>query len=550
MAGREVELASGCRELRTWSKTALVRLCLFIIGSPECANVAPHSHESDCARVKDASRKWIIFCKEDPRSSQWRRSRSPFDASISLTMPRRRTLIDFSSLPLLLKFLIVTTGLCACTPKPLNQPFVASFNVDGNDEIATSDITDQLATRDTPLFAGVARGLVYDYETYNPHVLSEDLLRIQRLYHSRGFHNVHVRAGRVVLEEDRVRVTVVVNEGPRTSVRAVQFSGLEGLTADVARTAKEAFESEISAQSAYEEEALQAANDALTRSLQDNGYAFAKSEFSVRVDIARELADVFTTVHTGPRVVLGNIEFRGFRDMPEDVIRGYVPLESGKVYDKRDFEAAELELMNLGVFTSITVQLSRKPPEKSTTASRNETELDNEKAEHGNDTTTVERDPSRSQPSPDTVEGVGVSTTTLDEPAESETRETKSAGDEGSKKVDVAQVAQPSTPDTQADQTVVSPVVVEARLSKLRALSLGGGLGADIIKSEVHLMASWRDQNMLGGLRDFLVSVTPGLAFYPTRVPDFAAPDHFLPQVRTQVQLSQPGIPEAKTKTV
>src|SRR5690606_36259599 len=36
----------------------------------------------------------------------------------------------------------------------------------------------------------------------------------------------------------------------------------------------------------------------------------------------------------------------------------------------------------------------------------------------------------------------------------------------------------------------------------------------------------------------------------PTRVPEFAAPEHFLPQIKTQVQLSQPGIPEAKTKTV
>src|SRR5690606_4218837 len=128
---------------------------------------------------------------------------------------------------------------------------------------ATSDITEQLATRDTAMFLGVTRGLIYDYETYNPHVLSEDLLRIQRLYHSRGFHHVNVRAGRVELEQDRVRVTVAIEEGPRTLVRLVQFTGLETLTADVANAARESFQAQIAATAPYDEQALAAANDAL-----------------------------------------------------------------------------------------------------------------------------------------------------------------------------------------------------------------------------------------------------------------------------------------------
>lgn len=433
------------------------------------------------------------------------------------------------------------TAVGGCTAKPVNQRFVAAFDVDGNDAVAKGDITEQLATRDTPMFLGITRGLIYDYETYNPHILSEDLLRIQRLYHSRGFHHVEVRAGRVELEQDRVRVTVAIEEGPRTLVRLVKFAGLEKLSPTVADAARESFQAQIAATAPYDEQALAAANDALTRSLQDNGYAFAKSEFSVRVDIAKDTADVFTTVDAGPQVVLGDIELRGFRYMPEDVIRGYVPLQRGKVYRKSDFEEAELELMNLGVFTSITVQLTRKPNDAR--AAREATELANERSEHGNDTQSVERDPSQSEPSPDTVEGVGVSTATV----ESE----NSAEQEPANQRD--ETAEPAAKEDRThveERVVVSPVLIEARLSKLRALTLGGGLGADVIKSEVHVTASWRDQNMLGGLRDFLISATPGLAFYPTRVPDFATPEHFLPQIKTQIQLSQPGIPEAKTKTV
>lgn len=429
------------------------------------------------------------------------------------------------------------TCVGACTAKPINQRFVAAFDVEGNEQVDSDDITDQLATRKTSKFAGVVRGLVYEYEVYNPYVLAEDLHRIERLYHSRGFHHAKVRAGRVILDEDRVRINVVVDEGPRTAVQKVLFSGLEDVPSKVANSARSAFEAQISAKSAYDEATLTRANDALTRSLQNNGYAYAKSEFSVRIDVARDVADVFTKVEPGPKIVLGEIALKGFKDMPEDVIHGYLPLEPGQPYSKSAFEEAELELMNLGVFTSISVQLTREFPrggaatttdEGPSQDAASENEADNE-AEDG----ALRRDPSRSQPSPNSTQGVGGST--------AEGRVTDRSAEA---------TAAPETAEAPTPKVATSPVLIEARRSKLRTLSLGGGLGADVIKSEVHLSASWRDQNLLGGLRDFLVSVTPGIAFYPTRVPEFSAPEHLLPQVKTSVQFSQPGFPEAKTKTL
>lgn len=460
----------------------------------------------------------------------------------------------FSRLPQLFAMLVCVS---ACTAKPVNQRFVAAFDVEGNEQVDSGDITDQLATRKTSKFAGVVRGLIYEYEVYNPYVLAEDLHRIERLYHARGFHHAKVKAGRVLLDGDKVHVNVVVDEGPRTTVQKVLFSGLEEVLPEVANAARSAFESQVSAETAYDETTLVQANDALTRSLQNNGYAYAKSEFSVRVDIAKDSADVFTKVQTGPKIVLGEISLKGFKDMPEEVIRGYLPLEPGQPYSKRAFEEAELELMNLGVFTSISVQLTRefptgdaattsaKGPSDSTARSNQnddatkdtksgDTAARDTAAEEGeqDDEHTAERsDPSRSQPTPNSTQGVGGSVADRND------------GFTGAK-------TEPATPQAPVPKVATSPVVIEARRSKLRTLSLGGGLGADVIKSEVHLSASWRDQNLLGGLRDFLVSVTPGIAFYPTRVPEFSAPEHLLPQVKTMVQFSQPGFPEERTKTL
>ena len=394
------------------------------------------------------------------------------------------------------------------------------MEIEGNDELGSGDITESLATRATPKFAWLVRGLFYDYETYNPHVLSRDLLRIRRLYHSHGFHHAQVNAGRVVVSEDRVHVTVVVDEGPQTRVRTVHVAGLDQVDDAVRVAAVEAFTSELPIGSEYDEEQLQEANDLLTRSLQDRGYAYAKAEFSAQVDLPRSLADLHAHVVPGPLVTLGSIELRGFRKIPQDVVRSMLNLKPGDLYRKTSFVEAEQELINLGVFNSVTVKLAQEslPSDSETTAP--------------DDATSDKPDDDASNTS--SVSNPSSSSSTIDA--------AQSSAAESEPEADGASLG--------TKKRAVVPVTIEVHQSQLRSLTLGGGLEADIIKSDVHLTASWRDQNLLGGLRDLLISVTPGVALYPTRVPEFATPQHYLPEVKTRVEFSQPGIPERRTKTV
>ncbi|MFW5740634.1 MAG: BamA/TamA family outer membrane protein, partial [Myxococcota bacterium] len=91
------------------------------------------------------------------------------------------------------------------------------------------------------------------------------------------------------------------------------------------------------------------------------------------------------------------------------------------------------------------------------------------------------------------------------------------------------------------------PVVVKLTTMKPRTLKLGGGVQFDAIRTDVHLRAGWEHRNFFGGYRHFSVELKPGVVLYPTRVPSFQAPDHFLPMVKTAMQLKQPGFIEART---
>ncbi|HEY8943489.1 MAG TPA: BamA/TamA family outer membrane protein, partial [Polyangiaceae bacterium] len=94
------------------------------------------------------------------------------------------------------------------------------------------------------------------------------------------------------------------------------------------------------------------------------------------------------------------------------------------------------------------------------------------------------------------------------------------------------------------------PLVVRLEPSRLRSVILGGGVQVDALRSDVHLTAGWEDRNFLGGMRRFQVQTQPGVVIYPTRLPDFEAPERLLPMVRVRVDFREPGFIESRTNAI
>jgi outer membrane protein insertion porin family/translocation and assembly module TamA len=116
-------------------------------------------------------------------------------------------------------------------------------------------------------------------------------------------------------------------------------------------------------------------------------------------------------------------------------------------------------------------------------------------------------------------------------------------------------VVEPDVPPQQGEidpdsMPEVVPIRVRVEVSKLRSLRLGGGVALDSTRADVHLTAGWEHRNFFGGFRTFQVEVVPGLVFYPTHLPNLAAPQRLLPQGRLRTELRQPGFIEARTNGV
>jgi outer membrane protein assembly factor BamA len=378
----------------------------------------------------------------------------------------------------------------ACATIPARRYATESISVTGNAALDSQDILEHIASRETPRFLGLFQGVMYDYEVFDRYVLERDLQRIERFYRSRGFYRCHVRAGRVFTSGRRkVEIEIVVEEGPPTLVGRVDVHGLEGTPLEVQEGAERAVRRALDVGDRLEEEPFDTAAEDLKRVFADNGHAYVKVKRAADVDMTRDLASLGYWIDPGPVVHLGKIEIQGLGNLPEDQIRRTMRIEPGDLYSQSDLEDAERALLDLGVFSSASVEPDLR--HRTTTRAR-------DIAGSGND-----------------AEGAGESDGEL------------AAG---------------------TVETV--PIRVELEQSRFRSVHLGGGLQIDSQKTDLHLVAGWEHRNLFGGLRSFLVEFVPGAVLFPTRLPDLESPERILPEARLRLEFRQPNFVEAITTGV
>lgn len=105
-----------------------------------------------------------------------------------------------------------------------------------------------------------------------------------------------------------------------------------------------------------------AAGESLQTALEDQGYAFAKVDPPVAQEIpAERTLDVSFHVTAGARVNIGEIKIRGLKTMNESFVRRRLLVHTGELYGAGKVERARKDLLGLGVFTSVTVQVGDKP---------------------------------------------------------------------------------------------------------------------------------------------------------------------------------------------
>jgi translocation and assembly module TamA len=108
-----------------------------------------------------------------------------------------------------------------------------------------------------------------------------------------------------------------------------------------------------------------AAGASLQAALADSGYAFAKVAKPIAYEKpARHILDVTFPVTTGPRVRIGAIRVEGLKHVHESLVRRRLLVHTGEEYDAAAVENARQDLLNMGVFSSVSAKLGKAAVEQ------------------------------------------------------------------------------------------------------------------------------------------------------------------------------------------
>jgi translocation and assembly module TamA len=196
-----------------------------------------------------------------------------------------------------------------------------------------------------------------------------DIGRLKTVLESVGYYqgSVSIRIDSLALDDptlgeeltnrsakDDAHVEVSFDLGPQYTLGKVELTG------DVPDKAAKALQLSTGAPAVAAE--VLAAADRVRKTLAEDGYAYAKVDPPKAKENASErILNVSIHVAPGERYRLGEIHLAGLKTINESHVRKRLLVHSGDQYKLSAIEAARRDLLAVGVFTQVTVELPPKP---------------------------------------------------------------------------------------------------------------------------------------------------------------------------------------------
>jgi len=205
------------------------------------------------------------------------------------------------------------------------NPIVNRIAFEGNQRIDDDTLAQEIELRPRVVFTRTK--------------VQSDANRILEIYRRSGRFAATVEPKVIQLEQNRVDLAFEINEGPLTSIRAINFIGnrefSDSTLRDEVTTVEASFWNFFTTADTYDPDRLTFDRELLRRFYLNEGYADFRV-VSVVAELTPDQQDfiVTFTVEEGPRYKFGKIGLEtGLRNLDPEVLRGEVTTEEGDWYD-------------------------------------------------------------------------------------------------------------------------------------------------------------------------------------------------------------------------
>jgi outer membrane protein insertion porin family len=222
----------------------------------------------------------------------------------------------------------------------LERPSIQEFTFKGNKDIKDDDLKKVLDEH------GLTQGKIFDQST-----LDELTQSLTDEYYGRGKYGAKVTPTVEPLEDNRVRVSIQIEEGDRAKIRQVN---IVGNTAFEQKDIVSGFElktgnwlSFIRKNDRYSKESLEGDLEKLRSYYMDRGFADFRVD-DVQVAISPDKRDIFVTISIveGDRYTISDVKMAGDMVVPEDELKKLILAQPGETFSQNLLTRSE-ELMNL-----------------------------------------------------------------------------------------------------------------------------------------------------------------------------------------------------------
>jgi outer membrane protein insertion porin family len=238
------------------------------------------------------------------------------------------------------------------------NPLINVVNFEGNEEIDDDTLLKEVEVRESIIYTKAR--------------VAADTRRVLAVYQKQGFYNVRVAPKLIRLPENRINLVFEINEGGKTQVEQINFSGnnafSDGDLRDVIATKEHSKILFFLRNTTYDADRLEYDKELLRRYYLKNGYAdveVVSADARLTDDGQRFIIDFVVT--EGPRYAIADVAINvGDSNLEPEALRRTVKTGVGDTYNAakvdRSVERLTLEASNQGfVFAKVEPKVDRNP---------------------------------------------------------------------------------------------------------------------------------------------------------------------------------------------
>ncbi len=224
---------------------------------------------------------------------------------------------------------------------------IKGIEIEGNNSIPAANIMKVMKTKKRWLFSFLTRSGIYKKDQ-----IAEDLERIRRLYHSRGYLYVAISEPEIRLSTDKKKLylKISLSEGDQYTIGDIKIQG------NTIYSTEELFEYvTVSTGEIFNRSALRTDIDRIIDKYMEKGYARADVNPTMDINVKEKAAYITLSVSEGGIFRIGRIDVAGNTKTRDKVIRREMRLDEGDIFNKNLIKRSYQRISNLNYFETVDI---------------------------------------------------------------------------------------------------------------------------------------------------------------------------------------------------